>query len=205
MLIFIDDSGDPGFQLGKGSSPVFVIALVIFDDNLLAEETAVALKKVRRELGFPDSMEFKFHKSREGVKHKFLETASTFAFRIRAIVVEKNKIRSNFLRTSKDSFFNYVIMQVLKNNSGKIKNAKLRVDKRGEKRIRDELRAYLSRELDNKNNHIFTDLKFVDSKENILVQLADMTAGCISSYYKGQNKDLFKILNKRIEDIWEFN
>ncbi len=26
MLIFVDDSGDPGFKLGKGSSDVFVIA-----------------------------------------------------------------------------------------------------------------------------------------------------------------------------------
>src|SRR5438309_10431527 len=118
MLIFIDDSGDPGFQLTKGSSPVFVICLVIFDDNLVAEETAVALKKVRRELGFPDTVEFKFHKSRKEVKKKFLQISSKFSFRVRAIIVEKNKIHSNFLRTSKDSFFNYVVMQVLKNSSG---------------------------------------------------------------------------------------
>jgi hypothetical protein len=32
ILVFIDDSGDPG--LGSESSPVFVIALVIFDDTL---------------------------------------------------------------------------------------------------------------------------------------------------------------------------
>ncbi len=62
MLVFIDDSGDPG--LGAQSSPVFVIALVIFDDNLVAEETALAIKKLRRELNFPDDVEFKFHKSR---------------------------------------------------------------------------------------------------------------------------------------------
>ena len=43
MLIFIDDSGDPGFKVQKGSSSVFVIALVIFDDNLIAEETVLAL------------------------------------------------------------------------------------------------------------------------------------------------------------------
>lgn len=39
MLIFIDDSGDPGFKLDKGSSKVFVIACVIFDDGLEAEKT----------------------------------------------------------------------------------------------------------------------------------------------------------------------
>ncbi len=39
MLVFIDDSGDPGFKLDKGSSKFFVISLVIFNDNLEAEKT----------------------------------------------------------------------------------------------------------------------------------------------------------------------
>lgn len=205
MLIFIDDSGDPGFQLLKGSSEVFVIALVIFDDNLIAEETAVALKKLRRELNFPDTTEFKFHKSRRQIKEKFLERCARFNFRIRAIVVKKEDInKSNYLRTDTSSFFNYIVMQVLKNNSGTIKRAKLRFDKRGERRIRDELRVYLSRELDNKKKNIFTELRFVDSKENILVQLADMITGCIASYYKKKDQALYKIIKKRIENVLEF-
>lgn len=204
MLIFIDDSGDPGFKLEKGSSSVFVIALIIFDDNLVAEETAVVLKKLRRDLKFPDNVEFKFHKSRLKVKESFLKTVSKFQYRIRAIIIQKNKIHSNFLRAGVDSFFNYTVMQVLKNNGGKIKQAKLRFDKRGERRIRNELRTYLSRELNNKKNNIFRDLKFVDSKQNILIQLADMIAGTIAAYYKGQDKDLFRIIKKRVEDLWVF-
>jgi len=95
-------------------------------------------------------------------------------------------------------------MSVLKYNGGTIKNAKLKFDRRGEKRVRNELRAYLSRELANSQNHIFTDLKFVDSKENTLIQLADMVAGTIASSYKDKNEDLLKLLNERVEDIWEF-
>lgn len=59
MIVFIDDSGDPGFSVG--SSNVFVIACVIFDDELEAEKVAVAIKEYRRSLHFPDSMEFKFN------------------------------------------------------------------------------------------------------------------------------------------------
>jgi hypothetical protein len=95
-------------------------------------------------------------------------------------------------------------MQVLRNSGKSIRRAKLKFDKRGEKRIRDELRAYLSRELDNKRNNVFSDLKFVDSKQNILIQLADMVAGCIASYHKGKDKELYKIIQKRLEDVWEF-
>ena len=50
MLVLIDDSGDPGFKIGRGSSQFFVIACVIFDDELDAEETALIIKRYRRSL-----------------------------------------------------------------------------------------------------------------------------------------------------------
>lgn len=204
QLIFIDDSGDPGFKIKKGSSPIFVIALVIFDDVLVAEEVSLAVKKLRRKLKFPDDMEFKYHKSRFDVKTKFLQTIAPHSFRIRAIVVKKDKIYSNFLRTSKESFFNYIVMQVLKHSSKNLNQAKLKFDKRGEKRIRNELRTYLSRELENRRSHIFSDLKFVDSKQNTLIQVADMVASCIAAKHKGKNPELLEIIKRRVESEWEF-
>lgn len=204
MLVFIDDSGDPGFKVEKGSSVVFVIVLVIFDDDLEAEKTAVEIKQLKRDLKFPDDVEFKFHQSRIQVKRKFLQKVSGYKFRIRAIAVKKENIRSPFLTSNKESFYNYIVMQVLRNSRKNIKKAKLKFDKRGEKRIRDNLRVYLSRELDNKSSHIFEDLKFVDSKTNVLIQFADMVAGTIGAFYKNKDKDLMAIIKKRIEDVWEF-
>ncbi|MFA6518596.1 MAG: DUF3800 domain-containing protein [Candidatus Shapirobacteria bacterium] len=48
MLIFIDESGDAGFRIQKGSSAHFVISLVIFDDELDAEETALKIKRLKK-------------------------------------------------------------------------------------------------------------------------------------------------------------
>jgi uncharacterized protein (DUF2164 family) len=95
-------------------------------------------------------------------------------------------------------------MTVLRQTNGTVRNAKLRFDKRGERRMRNELRTYLSRELDNKVKNIFTDLKFVDSKKDNLVQLADMIAGCIAAYYKESNKEFLSVMIKRIEDVEEY-
>ena len=39
MLVFIDESGDPGFRIAKGSSPVFVVAMVVFADRVAATRT----------------------------------------------------------------------------------------------------------------------------------------------------------------------
>jgi hypothetical protein len=203
MLVFIDDSGDTGFK--AQSSQFFIIALVIFDDNLVAEETSLAIKKLRREFKFPDTMEFKFHKSRLQVKKRFLEVVAKYPFRVRAIVVEKGRVRGKFKAAGRESFFNHVVMTVFRETNGTIKNAKLHFDKRGEKRVRNELRAYLSRELDNKAKNVFKDLKFIDSKKDTLVQLADMIAGTIGSYNKGSNKELFLIIKKRIENIVEYS
>lgn len=203
-MVFIDESGDPGFQVQKGSSAVFVIALVIFDDHLEAEAASLAVKRLRRELKFPETLEFKFHKSQRMVKKIFLETAAKHNFRIRAIVVNKDRVYSNYLRTSKASFYNYIVMQVIKHSGKHVSRAKLKFDKRGEKRIRNELRTYLSRELDNKANQVFSDLKFVDSRQNSLIQMADMIAGCIARHHRVGDQELYGLIKKRIEDIWEF-
>jgi len=206
MLVFIDEAGDPGFKLNKGSSPIFVIALAVFSDNLVAEETSLAIKKLRRKMNLSDTFEFKFNKSNKTFRNEFFNTVKGFDFTVRAIVVNKRNIRSLNLKTNKEKFYNYIIMQVLKHSGGKIQKAKLKFDSRGEKVLRDELRVYLSRQLNNRKHHIFHDLKFVDSKQNALVQLADMVAGSIFSSYSNKDKRFLSQLTKsgKIDDIWEF-
>ncbi|MCL4365788.1 DUF3800 domain-containing protein [Patescibacteria group bacterium] len=206
MLVFIDDSGDPGFKLQTGSSPCFVIALVIFEDSLEAEKTSLAIKELRRKLKVSDMYEFKFNKMDRKFKDKFIETVMSFKFRIRAIVERKEVIYSPRLRNYKENFYNYIIMQVLKQSKRIIKKAKLKFDKRGEQSLRDQLRVYLSRELDNKNNNIFNDLKFVDSRQNTLIQLADVVAGSINYFYTGKSKVYLELFRKAgsVEDIWDF-
>lgn len=205
MLVFIDDSGDPGFKVEKGSSKVFVIAMVIFKDNLEAERASLTIKELRRKLKMSDLSEFKFNKSSKKFRQIFIESIKKFDFKIRAIAVDKKDIYSQRLKTRKENFYNYVIMQVIK-NSKSIKNAKLKFDKRGEIEIRNQLRVYLSRELDNKKKNIFNDLKFVDSRQNTLIQLADMMAGSIFSFYTGKDKRYLEelIKSKKVEDIWTF-
>lgn len=206
MLVFIDDSGDPGFKIEKGSSKCFVIALAIFDDHLEAEKTSLAIKELRRKLKVSDYYEFKFNKMDKDFKKQFIEEVKNFKFRIRAIVVRKEVIRSPRLQNYKEDFYNYIIMQVLKQSKGFIKKAKLKFDKRGEKSLRNQLRSYLSRELDNKNNKIFCDLKFADSKQNTLIQLADIIAGSVNADFSGKNKNYLNEFEKakRVEDIWDF-
>ncbi|MBI2613192.1 MAG: hypothetical protein HYW62_00225 [Candidatus Levybacteria bacterium] len=63
MLVFIDDSGDPGFNFDKGYTIFFIISCIIFSDDLEVERVAVSIKELKRALKFPDNLEFKFNKS----------------------------------------------------------------------------------------------------------------------------------------------
>lgn len=68
MIVFIDDSGDAGFKFDKGSSRYFIIACILFKDELEAEKTALAIKEYRRKCRFSDEMEFKFNGSRKEIR-----------------------------------------------------------------------------------------------------------------------------------------
>lgn len=208
MLVFIDDSGDPGFKVEKGSSPVFVITCVIFDDELEAERTAVVIKELRRKLKKSDNFEFKFNKANRELRLKFLEHIAHLRFRIRAIVFEKSKVKRSELKTSKRSFYNYAIKMVLKHNFGTIKEAKIRLDGHGDRIYKREVIRYLRKELNNRENKVFQKLQFVDSKSNVLIQLADMIAGSIHRKYEAGKTDAkmyYSVIKKRIEDLWEFS
>ncbi len=206
MLVFIDESGDPGFKIGEGSSAYFVISLVIFDDHLEAEKASVTIKELRRNLGLSDKYEFKFNTTKKEIIRNFIETVRKFKFCVRAMVVDKKGIYHKRLRSDKESFYNYFIMQLLDKSKNRLIDAKLFFDSRGERAVRNELRSYLSKRLNNSENHIFSKFKFVDSKQNTLVQLADIVSGSIMyRYTKGDTSFLQKLKRQgRIEDLWEF-
>ncbi len=208
MLVFIDDSGDAGFKLDRGSTPFFVIALVIFDDDLEAEKTAVAIKEFRRSLGFPDSMEFKFFKSRQPVREKFLSAITPFKFRVRCLIVDKSLIRSDELRNNKNSFYSYIIKMALEHSSGSIVDARIKIDGSGDRIFRKNFMTYLRRELNSGDHKIMSKCRLVDSKTDVLIQMADMIAGTIRRSFDVDKKDdgtrLKNIIKKHIQDEWQF-
>jgi spore maturation protein SpmB len=60
LLVLIDESGDAGFKLARGSSPYFVVAMVIFDDFKEAEGASAIIETARATLRI--KTEFKFNK-----------------------------------------------------------------------------------------------------------------------------------------------
>lgn len=206
MLVFIDDSGDSGFKVGKGSTPFFVIAMVIFDDELEAEKIAVVIKQLKRDLKFSNDTEFRFFKTRNENKIRFLETVNPFEFKIRYLVVDKSIIKSPELKSKKDKFYSYFIKEVLKYSGGDINDAKIRIDGSGDRNFRRSFLGYLRREINTSQRKIIKNCKLIDSKSNVLIQMADMIAGSINRFYSDKyNGQKYKqIIKKHITDEWHF-
>jgi len=202
MIVFLDESGDAGFKLGQGSSTYFIIALVIFDNFEDAESTAQRIKSLRKNLKLDESFEFKFNKMNNYLRLQFLENMRNCPFRVRAMVVDKRLLRSDTLRRNKEKFYSYFVKAILQNNCKTIEGAKLRVDGSGDRAFKKAFSGYLRRELGN----ILDDTKFRDSKNDDLIQLADMVAGAMHRFHDDEKRDegFLERIRHKVQDAWEF-
>lgn len=204
MYVFIDESGDPGFKLSKGSSPIFVTSMVIFEDNLECDNASEIIANLRSELRVKP--EFKFNKVCNDYKDAFFSRVAGCRFKTRAVVVKKELIYSEALRTVKESFYKFFIRQMIQNNGGALRGAKIVIDGSGDRAFKQQFQTYLRRQLDGES---VRSIKLKDSVKDPLVQLADMTAGAIARSYRTDRADCNKWRSSlaeagQLENVWEF-
>lgn len=200
--MFIDESGDPGFKVEKGASPVFVAAMVLFGTGQEASATqrTIDSSQARR----MHKREFKFSKCSDAVRDAFFEAVRSCPFSVRAIAVEKDVIYSPRLRTDKERFYEYFVKQMMQHDDGLLKDARVVIDGSGDREFRQNLNAALRRHL---GVGIVRDVRFKDSARDILVQLADMCAGAVARSYRTDRKGADRwrrMLRPRINDVWNF-
>lgn len=202
MLVFIDESGDAGFKLDRGSSTVFAVAMVMFDDGEAARSTAAVIEKLRAD--WPAVREFKFSKSSNDLRDAFFEAVRSEAFRVRCIVVEKEKIYSPRLRSEKDEFYRFFVKAMLKFDNGRLDGAKVVIDGSGERAFRRDLQTHLKRHT---ADGAIKSVAMKDSKNDPLVQLADMCVGAVARSFKTDRPDHYrwrKMLRTKLDDVWIF-
>lgn len=202
MLVFIDESGDPGFSVENGATPIFVAAMVIFESDEDARATQHMIENSRaRRLHKP---EFKFSKCSIDVRDAFFEAVKSGPFMVRAIVVEKRVIYSPRLKADKDKFYEYFVKQMLWHDNDRLRDARVIIDGSGDREFRNTLKAELRRRL---APGAIRDVRIKDSDSDVLVQLADMSAGAIARSFRTDRPDpnrWRRMLGCRIDDVWSF-
>lgn len=202
MLVFIDESGDSGFKLDRGSTPVFAVALAAFASRDEALRTDAIIRQALRDLRVKP--EFKFSKAHENVRDGFFEAVRGCEFRVRALVVQKELIHSGRLRSRKEEFYQFFVKSMLKFDNGLLRDAKVVIDGSGERTFRQDLKTHLKQYA---APGAIRDVKLMDSHRDPLVQLADMCVGAVARSYRDDRADpdrWRKLLRPKLDDVWKF-
>jgi hypothetical protein len=146
MLVFIDESGDPGLNIEGGSSKYFVVAHVAFDDHDEALAADDRISRLRKEQGFPAKFEFHFNKMRPAYRRRFLEAVASYNFFYFAVVMNKAKLTDPEFQF-KESIYKYACGLLLEDAKPRLNNAIVVVDGSESKSFRRELKSYLVRKL----------------------------------------------------------
>lgn len=204
MLVFIDESGDPGFKSQRGSSPIFVTSMVMFQSRDDALATEAKIVELRRSLGVKP--EFKFNKCCNDYRDTFFDELAGCPFKTRAIVVQKELIYSPALRTVKESFYKFFVRMMMQHDEGALQGAKVVIDGSGDREFKRQFKSYIRKHI---SSSCIADLTLKDSVRDPLIQLADMTAGAVARSYRTDRADTHRWRKKlydngQLSNVWNF-
>ena len=188
MHVFVDDSGDGGFKLDRGSSKFLVMAAVVFPDPREIEHLARCLATCRAACSH--QREFKFTKTSKKVRASFFSHVQPVGFHVRAIVIDKGNIHSPKLRSDPSLFKSWAIRQLLSKTYRQVRDAKVVVDGQDTRAFGISDAAYLMDMVNRETPRTIREVKFDDSKRNIGIQLADMCAGVIRRHEELRKADM---------------
>lgn len=193
MLVLIDESGDCGMNSKRGSSPYFIVTAVIFEDNDEAAGCDNRIVKLREDLKLHDRFEFKFNKCNHAFRKQFLEATSTFAYFYSAMIINKAKLYGAGFQY-KEPFYKYATSLVFENCKPRLREAKVIVDRCGNRVFREQLANYLKKKINPVGQaSLIRKVTMEDSRSNNLLQLADMVCGAVARCYtEREDKDGFR-------------
>jgi hypothetical protein len=190
MLVFIDESGDPGRKIEHGSSALFVVALVVFNDNAEAEACDQRIHLLRRELGWSEESEFHFSRNSDRQRCVFLEAVARYEFFYYGFVLNKDPLKlwgKGF--EHKESLYKFTCNLVFENARDKLQNATVVIDESGNREFKAQLERYLKRRMTLEDGTcLIRKVKMQRSSSNNLLQLADYVAGVVHRFASGRMK-----------------
>ncbi len=166
--LFVDESGDPGYKIERGSSKYFILVGVLVKTINELDNLTRNIKDIRMTLSLPADYEFKFGKTNTKVKQSFIDKVlKTSGYSILICVVDK---KGRQMATDYGDVLQKMLIVlpvckvrlVIDGEMSKIHKLKISADIR--KRLKGEKCALDS-------------LTFRNSRSDGLIQLADMLAG----------------------------
>jgi Protein of unknown function (DUF3800) len=182
MIVFVDESGDAGLKVESGSSPHFVVTLVVFNDNDEATRVDEHLSEVRKKLNFRTDFEFHFHKLSKNYRKHLLREVAQFDFIYFSIVFLKTEIEEFEIKSGKQ-FYHFAYTEACLVAKEFLENATIIVDGQGSREFKQRLEKVLKSGLNLDLPPKIKKVKMQDSHKNNLLQLADIICGSVAKFY----------------------
>lgn len=182
MLVFIDESGDPGMKIGGGgSSPYFAVTLVVIEDHEDAAKIEQSIVSLRERLRLNPGFEFHFNKLCHEWREQFLVSVAAHEWFYFTTVFNKASLTGKGFQYP-DSFYKYACGLVFQNAKPYLRNATVIIDGSGERKFRNQLSTYLRKRVNDggESERFIGKVKLQDSHRNLLLQLADMVCGAVA-------------------------
>ena len=207
---FIDEYGDKSILFEKdGVSLYFIVTAVIVDENNI-DSIKDEFNRVAKEFTKADEIKSKskqFRKLKNRIE--FLEKIDHLNYKVYSIVVDKRKIFEDSGLQFRNVFFKYVNGLLDRELYDYFPFLELVADKHGDDEFMKEFINYI--ESNHKQVELFRGptFKFADSKDEILIQLADLISGSISKiydpkYFDEDNSKLKELLERKILHVREW-
>lgn len=182
MLAFIDESGDAGRKIDKGSSPFFVVAIVTFADLEEANRCDGQIDRLRTELRLRPDYEFHFSRNSWRIREAFLDAVAPYGWEFHRFALNKDPaVLTGRGFNFKGPLYKWTVRTVCDNAKPYLRDARVVIDKSGDRQFQRELRSYLMRQINQREepNHIKS-VTLKRSDGNNLLQLADYVASLSS-------------------------
>jgi hypothetical protein len=195
MIVYLDESGDLGFQGKSGSSKYIIITLLFIETGRMIR---YLMKKVRKDLKIPKHIEIKGYNLFPWKLTKTIKLLSDQKFPIYSIIVKK----SNVYTTSSaepDRFYNFLVKEILQQaitelNITSADHLTLVADDKTRKKFWGlDFIPYLEREFNNINLKVRTE----DSKA-AGIGAVDVISYAIQRLYESNDLSYFRIIKDKV-------
>lgn len=175
----MDESGDAGMKLGRGSTPSFTVALVLFQDLSQAATCEQRIADLRRELKLRQSFEFHFTRMSGEQREEFLRAVAEQSFLYFACTIDKAKLKGKAWH-KKEYMYQQAAVMALNPALPHMLEAKLVFDATSSKKFNQDLLRFLKKHAGYyEGQPIITATQAVDSRKHNLIQMVDVVCGAV--------------------------
>lgn len=208
VYAFIDEAGGFGFDFEKAKTTThFVVSAVIIPEKVLQElETNVeTIRKKYFQTGEMKSAKIGNNEHRRGL---ILKELSPLDFKVYSIVIDKREILETSGLVYKKTFYKFLNDKLHSELRKAYPNLVIFSDKTGRKEYMDSFRQYVFKHTQMSMFEYFN-FSFEDSKDSVLIQLADFICGTIwhlheESKLHSMQRDFLAVFKNQIYRIDEW-